>query len=65
MENFITGYPGHEHEVRAALKKVLGEDKYEFFFDKVSGNDLAFVVCSEGSQRPSAESVSLHGGTVG
>jgi hypothetical protein len=36
MENFITGYPGHEHQVRASLKKVLGEEKYEFFFDKVS-----------------------------
>ena len=36
MENFITGYPGHEHQVRAALNKVLGEEKYEFFFDKVS-----------------------------
>jgi hypothetical protein len=35
MENFITGYPGHEFQVRAALKKVLGEEKYEFFFDKV------------------------------
>ena len=36
MENFITGYPGHEYQVRAALKKVLGEEKYEYFFDKVS-----------------------------
>jgi len=35
MENFITGYPGHEHEVRAALKRVLGQEKYEYFFDKV------------------------------
>ena len=35
MENFITGYPGHEFQVRAALKKVLGEEKYEYFFDKV------------------------------
>lgn len=35
MENFITGYPGHEYQARAALKKVLGADKYEFFFDKV------------------------------
>ncbi|GFZ47072.1 hypothetical protein JCM24511_04814 [Saitozyma sp. JCM 24511] len=34
MENFITGYPGHEYQVRAALKKTLGEEKYEFFFDK-------------------------------
>lgn len=35
MENFITGYPGHEYQVRAALRKVLGTEKYEFFFDKV------------------------------
>lgn len=36
MENFITGYPGHESEVRDALKTVLGKEKYEFFFDRVS-----------------------------
>ena len=35
MENFITGYPGHEHQARAAIKSALGEEKYEFFFDKV------------------------------
>ncbi len=35
MENFITGYPGHEHEMRAAMLEVLGEEKYNFFFDKV------------------------------
>src|SRR6201996_8184868 len=34
MENFITGYPGHESEHRAAMLAVLGKDKYEFFFDK-------------------------------
>ncbi|MCJ1439289.1 hypothetical protein MMC27_008681 [Xylographa pallens] len=34
MENFITGYPGHEHEHRAAMLKVLGKEKYEYFFDK-------------------------------
>lgn len=34
MENFITGYPGHESEHRAAMKKVLGQEYYEFFFDK-------------------------------
>lgn len=34
MENFITGYPGHEHQHRAAMRQVLGEEKYEFFFDK-------------------------------
>ena len=36
MENFITGYPGHEHEMRKALLEVLGKEKYDFFFDKVS-----------------------------
>jgi hypothetical protein len=36
MENFITGYTGHEHQLRAALLDVLGEEKYEYFFDKVS-----------------------------
>ncbi|KAG8981304.1 hypothetical protein FRB90_007351, partial [Tulasnella sp. 427] len=35
MENFITGYPGHEHEMRRAMKAALGEEKYDIFFDKV------------------------------
>ena len=34
MENFITGFPGHESQHRAAMLKVLGQEKYEFFFDK-------------------------------
>lgn len=34
MENFITGYPGHESQHRAAMLKVLGQEDYEFFFDK-------------------------------
>ncbi|KAK0704874.1 glycoside hydrolase superfamily [Lasiosphaeris hirsuta] len=34
MENFITGYPGHETEMRAAMLEVLGQEKYDFFFDK-------------------------------
>lgn len=34
MENFITGYPGHESEHRAAMLKVLGKEKYEYFFDR-------------------------------
>ncbi|KAG8893517.1 hypothetical protein FRC00_010416 [Tulasnella sp. 408] len=34
MENFITGYPGHEKFMRKALKNVLGEEKYDYFFDK-------------------------------
>ena len=39
MENFITGFPGHEHEHRAAMLEVLGQEKYEFFFDKVKPNE--------------------------
>jgi len=34
MENFMNGFPGREHQIRAALLKVLGQEKYEFFFDK-------------------------------
>ncbi|KAI0067491.1 glycoside hydrolase family 5 protein [Artomyces pyxidatus] len=34
MENFITGYPGCEYQIREALAEVLGEQKAEFFFDK-------------------------------
>lgn len=34
MENFITGYPAHEHQHRAAMLKVLGKENYEYFFDK-------------------------------
>ncbi|EJD34486.1 glycoside hydrolase [Auricularia subglabra TFB-10046 SS5] len=34
MENFISGYPGREYQIRAALARVLGKDKSDFFFDK-------------------------------
>ncbi|KAI1455854.1 glycoside hydrolase superfamily [Annulohypoxylon moriforme] len=34
MENFMNGFPGREHQIRSALLKVLGQEKYEFFFDK-------------------------------
>jgi aryl-phospho-beta-D-glucosidase BglC (GH1 family) len=34
MENFITGFPGHEAQHRAAMLRALGPEKYEFFFDK-------------------------------
>lgn len=34
MENFITGYPGHETEHKKVLKSKMGEEKFEFFFDK-------------------------------
>ncbi|CUA68441.1 hypothetical protein RSOLAG22IIIB_03478 [Rhizoctonia solani] len=30
----ITGYPGHETDMRKAVKKVLGQEKYDYFFDK-------------------------------
>jgi len=32
MENFITGYPGCEFQIRAALAKTIGKEKSEFFF---------------------------------
>ncbi|KAI9044785.1 glycoside hydrolase family 5 protein [Aspergillus affinis] len=35
MENFITGYPGHEHEHRRAMEEVLGKQKAQFFFDRL------------------------------
>ncbi|KAE8371876.1 glycoside hydrolase [Aspergillus bertholletiae] len=36
MENFITGYSGHEHEYRQAMTEVLGREKAEFFFDRLA-----------------------------
>src|SRR5918997_2458237 len=35
MENFITGYAGNESMMRAAVRDVLGLDKYELFFDRL------------------------------
>ncbi|EEU38135.1 uncharacterized protein NECHADRAFT_48184 [Fusarium vanettenii 77-13-4] len=35
MENFITGYSGHEHEHRAQLAEVLGEEMATYFFDRL------------------------------
>jgi len=34
MENFVTGFSGHESEHRCAMLSVLGPEKYKFFFDK-------------------------------
>lgn len=34
MENFITGFPGCEFQIREALDEVLGRQKAGFFFDK-------------------------------
>ncbi|SPO00323.1 related to endoglucanase [Cephalotrichum gorgonifer] len=35
MENFISGFSGHEHEHRAQMASVLGADKAAFFFDRL------------------------------
>lgn len=50
MENFITGYPGHEHEMRSALLSVLGQEKYDYFFDRFldyffTREDAKFLAC--------------------
>lgn len=34
MENFITGYPGHETEHKQVILKKIGKEKFDFFFDK-------------------------------
>ncbi|OBZ72767.1 Glucan 1,3-beta-glucosidase [Grifola frondosa] len=39
MENFITGFPGCEFQIREALVDVLGKEKSEFFFDKTRCTD--------------------------
>ncbi|WP_255950835.1 glycoside hydrolase family 5 protein [Streptomyces odontomachi] len=33
MENFITGYPGSEREIRRLLRAAMGEAAYDAFFD--------------------------------
>ena len=35
MEDFINGYPGSEHTLRAELADVLGASKAEFFFESL------------------------------
>ncbi len=32
MENFITGYPGNEENIRRVLREAMGSDSYEAFF---------------------------------
>jgi endoglucanase len=48
MENFINGYPGSEHGLRANMIEVLGESKAHFFFERLLDHvlreqDLAFL----------------------
>ena len=35
MENFITGYAANETMMRSAVRKVLGDDGYELFFERL------------------------------
>jgi endoglucanase len=35
MENFITGYAGNESLMRARVRSVLGDELYEFFFERL------------------------------
>lgn len=34
MENFVTGYPANEEAHRDSVRRVLGQEKYELFFDR-------------------------------
>ncbi|KIY68275.1 glycoside hydrolase family 5 protein [Cylindrobasidium torrendii FP15055 ss-10] len=38
MENFISGFPGCEYQIRDSLADVLGKERAEFFFDKFLEN---------------------------
>src|SRR5262245_28324622 len=35
MENFITGYSGNESLMRSTVREVLGEERYELFFERL------------------------------
>jgi aryl-phospho-beta-D-glucosidase BglC (GH1 family) len=35
MENFITGYPANESMMRSAVRRVLGPEKYDLFFERL------------------------------
>lgn len=48
MENFINGYTGAEHTLRATMRDILGPAKAQFFFDRMldyffSEDDVAFI----------------------
>ena len=48
MENFINGYPGSEHGIRAAMAAALGPEQGAFFFDRLldyflTADDIAFM----------------------
>src|SRR5690606_34936978 len=35
MENFITGYPATESQMRRAMLRTMGRDAYDAFFDRL------------------------------
>lgn len=48
MENFINGYPANEQAMREGLRNVLGEKKYDLYFDEFLKNyftepDAAYI----------------------
>jgi hypothetical protein len=48
MEDFIDGYPGSEHGLRAAMADLLGPAKAAFFFERLldhffAEDDVAFM----------------------
>jgi endoglucanase len=48
MENFITGFPGHESGLRSHVKQGLGKEKARFFFERflhyfIQKEDLSFL----------------------
>lgn len=48
MENFINGFPGAEHALKAVMHDVLGPARAEFFFDRLEHHffgedDVAFI----------------------
>lgn len=57
MENFITGYPGCEFQIREALENVLGEAKSNYFFNKVKWTWLTSKVVSGAEHRNSNSTV--------
>lgn len=48
MEDFMNGFPGAEHRLRATMAEVLGEQKAHFFFERLldhffNEEDVAFL----------------------
>lgn len=58
MENFISGYPGCEFQIRAALAGVIGPEKSAFFFDKVCGPNHCSLGFVNVARFPSSWSIS-------